>query len=251
MLKRKKQNTQLEWAEAYGNIVEYMKTPEGQKDAEELIQKAIDRIPKGKCIYGWSGGKDALALQVICEAAGINDCVLGTIGWRWEYPIFTEYVMNYAPKGLEIINFDVTPEFLNKHPHLVLPANSKDNYYWYRNCNQKAYVSYADGIGAEYILLGLRTQDGNKCHGRRDKRQISPMHDFTHEDIFKIMLYGGKELPPIYYLPDGFNQGTHAWVMRHGGDKELETLWLIDERILLMNQKLDKVRAFLEAKNEG
>ena len=236
---------------AYSDITEYMESSEGMKEAEELIQKAISRIPNGKCIYGWSGGKDALALQVICEAAGITDCVLGTIGWRWEYPVFTEYVREHAPEGLKVMDFGITAEFLNEHPHLVLPANSRDNYFWYKYCNQKAYVTYADEMNADYILLGLRTQDGNKCHGRTDKRQISPMHDFTHEDIFKIMAYGGKELPPIYYLPDGFNQGTHAWVMRHGGDKELETIWQIDRDIILKNQELEKVRRFMEGKHES
>lgn len=248
MLKRKKQNTQTEWMNAYKEIVEYMKEPQGMKEAEELIQKAISRIPKGKCVYGWSGGKDALALQVICEAAGITDCVLGTIGERWEYQVFPEFVKNHAPDGLKIIDFGVTAEFLNEHPNLVLPATAKDNYYWYKFCNQRAYMRFADEMDADWILLGLRTQDGNKCHGRRDKRQISPMHDFTHEDIFKIMAYGNKPLPPMYHLPDGFNQGTHAWIMRHGGDKELETLWKIDMNIILRNQDVDKVRKFLEAK---
>lgn len=136
MLKRKKANTQMEWMKAYSDITEYMNEPQGMKEAEELIQKAVSRIPKGKCIYGWSGGKDALALQVICEAAGITDCVLGTIGERWEYPVFTEYVRKHAPEGLKIMDFGVTPEFLNKHSDLVLPANSRDNYFWYRYCNQ-------------------------------------------------------------------------------------------------------------------
>lgn len=251
MLKRKKHNTQVEWLNAYRDVKEYMKTPEGVHEAELLIEKAISRIPsKDACIYGWSGGKDALALEVICETAGIHDCVLGTIGMRWEYPVFAEYVKEHAPERLHIIDFGVTPEFLNRHPNLLIPATSKDNYFWYKYCNQRAYNTFADDMNADFILLGLRTQDGNKCHGRKDQRQISPMHDFTHEDVFKIMAYGKKELPPIYYLPDGFNQGTHAWVMRFGGDKELETLWQIDKDILLKNQELDKVRKFVEGKKQ-
>lgn len=248
MLKRKKRNTQSEWMKVYDEITEYMKTPQGEKEAEELIQKAISRIPKGKCVYSWSGGKDALALQVVCEAAGITDCGLGTIGERWEYPSFWEHVKEHAPKGLEILDFGITAEFLNKHPKYVFPANSKDNNYWFVHCNQRHFSEYADKMNADYILLGHRVQDGNKCHGRKDQRQIAPMHDFTHEDIFKIMAYGHKELPPIYYMPDGFNQGTHAWVMRFGGDKELETIWQIDRNILLRNQVLDKVRKFVEGK---
>lgn len=248
MLKRKKRNTQEEWMQAYNDVTEHTKTPEGRKEAEALIEKAISRIPKGKCVYGWSGGKDALALQVVCEAAQIHDCVLGTIGERWEYPAFVEYVKTHKPDGLTILNFDVSAEFLNSHPNYILPANSKDNYFWFKYCNQKAFKTYADDMEADYILLGHRVQDGNKCHGRKDQRQITPLHDFTHEDVFKIMAYGNKELPPIYTMPDGFNQGTHAWVMRFGGDKELETLWQIDRNILLRNQVLDKVRKFVEGK---
>lgn len=248
MLKRKKRNTQAEWMKAYDEITEHMKTPQGEREAEELIQKAVSRIPKGRCVYSWSGGKDALALQVVCEAAGITDCGLGTIGERWEYPSFWEYVKEHAPEGLKILDFGITPEFLNEHPKYVFPANSKDNNWWFVHCNQRHFAEYADQMNADYILLGHRVQDGNKCHGRKDKRQIAPMFDFTHEDIFKIMAYGKKELPPIYHMPDGFNQGTHAWVMRFGGDKELETIWQIDRNILLRNQVLDKVRKFVEGK---
>lgn len=254
MLKRKKKNTQAEWLDAYCKIREYMETPKGVHEAEVLIEIALERIlPLGAshCVYAWSGGKDAIALQVICEEAGIHNCGLGTIGERWEYPTFWEHVRLHAPEGLKIIDFGITPEFLNEHPNYVFPENSRDNYYWFRACNQRLFATYADEMNADYILMGHRVQDGNKCHDRKDKRQITPLHDFTHEDVFKIMAYGKKELPPIYYMPDGFNQGTHAWPMRFGGDKELETLWQIDKNILLNNQELDKVRKFVEEKDEG
>ena len=92
MLKRKKKNTQAEWLDAYCKIREYMETPQGVHDAEVLIEIALERIlPLGAshCVYAWSGGKDAIALQVICEEAGIHNCGLGTIGERWEYPTFS------------------------------------------------------------------------------------------------------------------------------------------------------------------
>lgn len=60
-----------------------------REEAQAIINKAVADIRQktaGKRVgYAWSGGKDSLALQYVCEQAGITDCVLG-IASKLEYP---------------------------------------------------------------------------------------------------------------------------------------------------------------------
>lgn len=253
-LKNKKHNLQSEWLYAWNYAKGYSQSVEGKIKAEKLIEKALERIPNERCVYGWSGGKDTLALQLICERAKIADCALGTIGFQWEYPSFIEYVEKNKPKKLVIKDFGITAEWLNAHPQYVFPSNSADNYYWYKNCNQKAFFEFAKEKDSKHIVLGHRTIDGNICRDgilpKGDTKRIFPMFDFSHEDCFLLIAYAGKELPAQYFYPDGFKQGSHAWVMRAGGDKELETIWNIDKNILLNHKELLKVQNFLKEKNE-
>lgn len=242
MLKRtKKGNSQKDWISAY-------KTAYLEQDtdrAEYLIKKAVSRIPRGKSIYGFSGGKDALALQIICEEAGIDDCVLGTIGFRWEYPDFVNWLDVHKPKNLYIHNADIKPEWLNKNEELVFPDNSKATYKWYKICNQSAYYDYAKAKNAEYIICGHRTADGNVCVNKNGK--IYPMYDFSHEDIFCILACHQVKLPPIYFYENGFYNGSHAWIMRYGKNA-IDEIYKIDKMILENNVEINKIKHYLERK---
>lgn len=241
MLKRKKHNTQEEWLQAYYKIKEFAKTDEGKARAEELINIASSRIPnEGKIIYGWSGGKDSIALEVICERLGIKECVFVTTGYRYEYDNFIEYIKQNAPKNLNIINWNIATDFLNAHSKVVFPKTSEDIYFWYKY-NQKGWKQYATKVNADYILLGQRTQDGNKTKNRRDKREMCPIDDFTHEDIFLLIHYGNKELAPFYFEKDGFNRGTARWIEEHN----IEDVYLKDPTIIFRNKDINKVKDFL------
>lgn len=245
MLKVKKRNTQKEWVDAWNSIAQ--REPDKQK-AEKLIEKALTRIPKetDKCIFGWSGGKDALALEIICQRAGIEHCVLGTIGEQWEYPSFWKYVQEHKPKGLEIKNFNISEQFMYDHPNLVFPANARDNYAWYQKCNQRSYYEFADEKNANYILLGHRNLDGNNCKSSKNGK-IYPLFDFTHEDIFCILSAYHIQLPEMYFYIDGFKQGTHAWIMRSGATA-IDDIWAIDKELLLSHRRLPKIKDFLLTK---
>lgn len=241
MLRSKKHNTQEEWLKAYEEIKKFANTEEGKRRAEKLIEKASSRIPKeGKIIYGWSGGKDSLALEVICDRLGIEDCVLCTTGFRWEYPNFKKYISENAPKKLFIVDWNIDVDFLNSHSKYVFPKTSADIYYWYKY-NQRGWKKYATEVNADYILLGQRNQDGNNTK-RKDKREICPIYDFTHEDIFLLIIYGNKKLAPFYFEKDGFNRGTARWIEEH----DIKDVYLKDKSVIYDNQIIEKVRKFLE-----
>lgn len=249
MLKSKKHNTQKDWLLAWEAQKRFSNTEQGKLRAEHLIELAISRIPRGKCVYTWSGGKDAIALQCICERAGITDCALGTIGFRWEYPSFVKYVNENKPDNLVIKDYGITADFLNSNEHLLFPDNYKDVYYWMIHCNQRTFNEFLKETSADFVLCGHRRQDGNIVKDGIIKQKVFPMYDFTHEDVFLIIGYCGKQLPEIYFYKDGFQNGTHTWLEREGGHVGMSELLQIDKNILLENRNLNKINRFLKARN--
>ena len=248
-LKSKKHNTQFDWLMAWEAQKVFAETEAGKKRAEYLTELAISRIPKGDCVYCWSGGKDAIALQCICEKAGITTCALGSVGLRWEYPSFIDFVNKHKPAGLIIKDYDYTADFFNKNENLLFPVDYKDNYYWFVHYIQRTFKEFLKETGADYVILGHRRQDGNIVADGYMKQKAFPMYDFTHEDVFLLIAYNKKVLPYIYFYPNGFNLGTHPWTKRRGDDP-LGELYEIDKNILLNNTEINKVRIFLENKKE-
>lgn len=245
VLKSKKRNTQEDWLTAY----RYAQLERDVERSERLIEKALARIPKeGKKFYGWSGGKDALAMQVVCERAGIHDCVLGSIGERWEYPAFWSYLMQNKPPECQVKAYDLTVEFMNEHENMVFPTSSKDSYRWFPITYQRTWNGYKEEVQADYILLGHRKLDGNNLSSKNGK--IYPIFDFTHEDIFCIIACNDLDLAPSYFYPRGFYQGTRAWVMR-SGKNAVDEIYDIDPNILVENRDVRKVNEYLIRREYG
>lgn len=248
-LKSKKRNSQLDWLNAFEEQRSFAKTSEGRERAEALISLALSRIPEGKCVYGWSAGKDAQVINVICERAGIKDCVLSTLGLQWEYPSFLDYLEDHSPEGLVIKDWNISSEYLNQHDKFLFPSNSKESYRWYL-MHQEAWRWFLKEKDADHILLGHRTIDGNNLGGRDGK--VYPIADFSHEDVFLIMAYAGKVLPDQYYYPRGFHEGSGPWIKRTGGaELAMSELMAIDENILLKHMELNKVADFVRRYNDG
>lgn len=246
MLKTKKRNTQKEWLQAYKEAYLYPDYPR----AEMLIEKAIKRIPtEKKMIYGWSGGKDTLTLQIVLEKAGLDiPCALGIMGWQWLYPSFAQYIKNNIPNNSFIYDLDLNDEFFNEHPNLCFPKQYKDNYYWYRKINQDSYYKLAKELNADCILVGHRTADGNICNSEKNGKSY-PIADFTHEDVFCILACNNIHLPDIYFQKDGFVKGTHEWIRRYT-KTGIEDVYEIDKTLLHKHRGIKKIDDFLKGKGE-
>lgn len=253
MLKSKKHNTQAEWVGAWEAAKLRASTADGVAEAERIIDKCLDRFPSGTSVYGWSGGKDSIALGIIAEAGGFTDGVLTSEGERWEWPSFVRFVKENKPKGVKIREMGITADFLNERPELVWPTEYRFAWWWTKQKNQNAVHDYVVKVGAENLILGHRTQDGNWCNGGRpfDKgkfRRCFPMHDLTHEDVFLLIAYGGIGLPDQYFYEDGFMRGTRAWIVERNGDEAGEKIWRHDRGVLYANMDVDVVRRFVERK---
>ena len=79
---------------------EHIESLVSRAEAEALVKKtvyAIWKVTRGRRVgYAWSGGKDSIALQYVCERAGIYRCVMGT-SRSLELRMFMEWVERNKP----------------------------------------------------------------------------------------------------------------------------------------------------------
>ncbi len=113
-----------------------------REEAQAIVNKAVADIRQktaGKRVgYAWSGGKDSLALQYVCEQAGITNCVLG-VASKLEYPQFMDWIKANSPKGLRIWdNTKLDLQWLAKHPDMLFPTDSTKAAQWFHIIQHRA-----------------------------------------------------------------------------------------------------------------
>ncbi|MGD1335054.1 hypothetical protein [Vibrio harveyi] len=199
-------------------------------EIDNLIDDAVFRISKfaknRKLAFSWSGGKDSLALQYVCEQAGISDCVLGVS--QLEYPAFMKWVTNNMPEGLSVINTGFGLQQILKKPELLFPQNATLAATWFKNVQHKAQAQYYKQHNLDGIILGRRYEDGNFCgrdgndfYTSKGVLRYSPIAKWTHSDIFAVLHAKGIEEPPFYSWARGYRCGTHPWAARQWCESEL------------------------------
>lgn len=203
------------------------------EEAEEAVTRAAaatrtalgDRI--GRAVYGWSGGKDSVALQVVMEAAGVRRAVLGIIP-AVEFHSYLDWVNEHAPAGLTVIrNTTVTLPWLASRMRLVFPQTSRDAYFWALASARFAQNEYQRRHSPPVQVFGRRTQDGNICGRDGFTRaaasgivSFNPLRDWPHELVLGVVHHYRRALPPTYAWPHGWSAGTGAWPGRRPGPPE-------------------------------
>ena len=194
-------------------------------EASSLVLSTVERIRnavQGKRVaYAWSGGKDSLALQYVCEKAGVISCVMG-VASALEYPAFMKWVMENKPEKLVIVdNRKLDLEWLAKHEDMLFPTEAATAAKWFKLIQHKAQEIYFKDNRLDMILLGRRVQDGNFCgkdgmytNGKGITR-FSPIADWKHEQVMAVIHYFMNDnYPPIYDWDNGFVVGTGVWPAR-------------------------------------
>ena len=180
-----------------------------REEAQALVDHAVADIRKqtaGKRAgYAWSGGKDSLALQYVCEKAGITDCVIG-IASKLEYPQFLAWIKENSPKGLAVWdNAKLDLQWLSKHQDMLFPTDSRKAAQWFHIIQHRAQAWFFKEKHLEVICLGRRTQDGNYTGGkgqncytdRNGVTRLSPIADWKHEEVLAVIHYFmGRNMPP-------------------------------------------------------
>lgn len=235
-LGRKKGSSQGDWRAAYSRALQ---APDRAR-AAELVEEAAARVSarlrgERSPVYGWSGGKDSIALEVVCSAAGVGSPLLVLASRDLEYPEFEAWAKANAPQGLTALRRNkIDLDWLRERPQLLFPATSDLSARWYQNVQHAGQREHMTVSGSSILLLGRRTADGNFTgrqaeHGREyvDREgfvRFSPIAGWSHEDVLNVIAVYRPELPPIYKYPRGFEVGTGPWAAR-SGVTSLEAGW--------------------------
>lgn len=207
--------------EVWNNIQMYVT----REEIEEAICAAVAEIKRvlhfyPNAGYGWSGGKDSIALQVVLERVGEIKNVTGCT--QVEFPVQDAWVLKNRPAKNEIIrNPDVTLSWLRDHPKRLFPKSA--NPFWTRISTRRAQYIYQDRHTPDLLILGRRRIDGNIIYShppfdihverKHNMRQYSPLRSWTHEMVLATIkyFYGEENIPPYVHFPNGWVNGDGAW----------------------------------------
>lgn len=180
--------------------------------------------------YGWSGGKDSLALQVVMERAGIEQWMIGVVR-HLEYPAHMVWLTQAAnlPKGRGVtyMRDDLTLDWLAKHPERLFPKGGKDGYWWTVAGTRNAQTRYVNEEKPDVMIYGRRTLDGNVCGNAQGIAPghgivvYNPLRKWSHELTLAVVKHlwlpdkEGRTLPPVYTTPNGWTSGTGPWPGKH------------------------------------
>ena len=193
------------------------------KRIEELEREAVREIKEfvgsSRVAYGWSGGKDSMALQGVCEAAGIQECVY--VKTYLEFPEFLDWVTANMPQGLTVITQPYDLEWLSKNLSALFPQDSATAGKWFQRVQGAGRKQYCKEQGLKKYILGRRKSDRNFVGKDGLNRyegngvvHLSPLANWTHEEVIAYNHFRKMPIPPIYSWPNGFVVGTGPWPAR-------------------------------------
>lgn len=253
----RKQNIKNEdWLEAMADIESSVSRVDLEVITNETIQDIRAKIDGKKAAYAWSAGKDSIVLGHICEAAGIQDCMIGVC--NLEYPAFMRWIEGNKPARCEIINTEQDLDWLAKHPEMLFPQDSTKAGHWFHIIQHAAQAKYFKAHELDMIILGRRRADGNFV-GRgsniytdgRGVTRFSPLSGWTHEQVLAYIHYHELSLPPIYGWPNGYLCGTHPWPARQwtgGIENGWREVYGIDPSIVIAAaEKIESAKHFLDS----
>lgn len=214
------------------------------RELDALIDRTVDHIRRttaGKhAAYGWSGGKDSIALGWVCRQAGIDECMLAIS--NLEFPAFLTWVTDHMPDGLTVLNTGPDLAWLRDHPHMLFPQGM-DGSRWFRLVNHKGQDRYVHQQHLDMLLLGRRHADGNHTGpkgqisytNREGITRYSPLAHWPHEAVFALIDRERLSMPPCYDWPRGYQVGTGSWPARQwtrDTDHGFEEVWSIDPDVI-------------------
>ena len=199
--------------------------------ADRIISQAVNRVNHiarihgSNIAYGWSGGKDSLALEVVMDKAGIYDCMMVTS--RLEYPAFLQWTGANMPDGITMIDrAEINYSWLLDNRRMLFPGTTEIGARWFEIVQRKGQHEYYADFNLDAFIVGRRISDGNFAKwdfvDGGGRVWASPILDWTHEDVLAVCAYYSKPMPPIYDWPRGWSVGTGPWPARQWCGSELQ-----------------------------
>lgn len=253
--KRRQHSENDEWLKLWEVCLDIVPEERIEALTKEAIYKA--RLISNKyrnVAYGWSGGKDSIALVDILLKSGIqlNGCLC--VLHQNEYPAFEQWLIDNQPPNTTFLRSDKhSIDFLNKNPEYLFPHDRKARYEYTSDWRQmQKYYIRKNGI--DLFFAGRRTKDGNVC-GKQDEDGIHLLKNkdctecnliagWTNEELVAYIKHNKLELPPIYFWKKGWRFGTHPWTERGRGNAGAGTIedafdevWEIDSSVVIKAAK--------------
>ena len=167
----RKQNIRNEdWINAMQHIEDLVKKEELDTLVDQTVSEILEQTEGKKAAFAWSGGKDSLVLERVCEMAGIHECIMAVC--NLEYPAFMEWVESHKPEKLEIINTGQNMDWLLKHQNMLFPQKSNVAAQWFHMVQHRGQARYYKTHNLDMLLLGRRRADGN--YGWKGRYKIQP-----------------------------------------------------------------------------
>jgi hypothetical protein len=233
--------------EAFQRLWDNIEKVVSRDHIESLVADAVltirSKTANKKAGYAWSGGKDSIALQVVCELSGIRSCVIG-LSQALEYPHYLSWIHLNKPAGLVTWDANIGYQWLLQNPHMVFPEDSKHLATWYSLIQHAAQKDFYKNASLDIICLGRRHQDGNYTGSggqniytdKSGVTRFSPIAHWKHEHVLAVChYYKNRNLPPIYDDPQGWINGTGVWPVQTsslGREHSWELLYQISPETL-------------------
>ena len=189
------------------------------REAARVVETLADAY--GNPVYGWSGGKDSQALQVVLDRTDVNSGVMCHAGEGLEFAPFMKWVLRNIPDGVLRAEVDwLNEDFVRMNPEYLWCRNNaklelKFQDWHHRNPTKRYY----DDMKAGIIFFGRRMQDKNPNANphkptKAGRRTSNPIHDWCHEEVMAAVVYYGKSLAPAYDYRYGWHDGPSCWNRR-------------------------------------
>lgn len=190
------------------------------KRAAGMIDTLRTVLPgHGRVAFAWSGGKDSLALEIVCREAGIKECVFVITDLEW--PEFLQWATDNMPDGCSVVHRpEINLPWLADHPDMLFPPDAQASGKWFANVQHVGQRSYYLAAELDLILMGRRRLDGNYTGktgltaSRSRGRTYNPLYDWSHEETLALLKHYRVNMPPTYSWPRGFQVGTGPWPAR-------------------------------------
>jgi hypothetical protein len=241
VLKAKSAYSDEDVTRVWQNIEDYVTADEAADAVDQAARETLhvlDNRPD-TAVYGWSGGKDSIALQVVMQAAGVRRALMGYIP-ALEFRTFLAWCHAHQPDGLaHVPNTDIDLHWLSNptNDRYLFPTTSTDGYKWTLLGTRRAQRLYQQDHHPRMQIYGRRTMDGNAMpgtpygiHVTKELTTYCPIRNWSHEMVLAVIHYNQLSMPPVYGWPQGWRTGTGPWPGRRLGtrDRSWHDTWAVE-----------------------
>lgn len=192
VLGRKQSIRNEDWINAMQHIEDLVKKEELDTLVDQTVSEILEQTEGKKAAFAWSGGKDSLVLERVCEMAGIHDCLMAVCDL--EYPAFMEWVESTIIDGFHrwtVAGQEPLVSMLDGHVPVVIvdhKEHSEDIYgtVTHNRARGTHLLEPMKKIVKELMNEGKTIEEIGKQLGMKPE-EIFRLSDFSKEDFLNMM----------------------------------------------------------------